>query len=170
MGERLSKIEKLIDHTTIRAFVEQKKLGWEISGPFYTSAPTPKTEYIEKCTKEIEALEHHLLKTVIIKDDFKVDTDRTDFVAKDDALSKFCSTYSKLKGNKLLTLIYKMEDMIEEIRRKNPKLSKRLATHLKIEEINEELKVYRQMTFEAKVAFARKLDDIIYKFLEVLSK
>ncbi len=167
--EKASEVGKQINTTKTRAYMESE-LGWKIDGPFYTTVPTLKVEYKEKCTEDVDVLIQHLLETMIIKDQFTVDTERTDFVAKDETLSKFSSRYSKLKANKLLIVIYKMEDIIEKIGKKYPRVSAELTTVAKLSEINQKLAGYKKLSFEEKVLFTRTLDDVIYRFLEVLSR
>jgi len=159
MDERQPKSEEPIDHTTIKNYVVAKKLGWEISGPFYTILPTPKAEYVEKCAEEVNALKYYLLKTVIIKDQFDKDhLARRNFEDQNPKIGTFFSEYSKLGGNMLNRSIICMENIIEEIAKKYPPIAEKLNTMARISEVRKELGKYTRSDFQDKVNFAKKLD------------
>ncbi len=169
--EKPGKVGKPIDPTSIKAYLESKKLGWEIDGPFYTTLPIPKAKYIERCVEYVEILTHHLLKTVIIKDQFDEDhSARRAFERENPEIGTFSSKYSKLGGNILFRALIAMEEITEKVGKIYPPIAKKLTAIAKLPEISQEFARYTQMTFEEKVIFARKLDDIIYKFLEVLAR
>ena len=151
----------------IEAKKRMTKLGWEIDGPFYTTVPTPKVNYVEKCIESVERLTQQLLKTVIIKDQFDKDhSTRREFERKNPEISTFSSKYSKLGGNILNGTLYAMEEIITRVKRTHPLVAEKLTAIVDFSV----LAGYNQMSFEEKVIVARKLDDVIYKFLSVLSK
>ncbi|MFA5954906.1 MAG: hypothetical protein WC817_05260 [Patescibacteria group bacterium] len=159
-----------IDPAETRGYL-QSEMGWEIEGPFYAAVPTPKPEYITRCAKDAERLAYHLLKTVIIKDKFDKDhSSRRLFERSHPEVDTYSSEYSKLGGNRLLTSVYAMDEVIERVRREYPQIAEKLKTTAKSTEMLQEIAGYNAMSFEDKVRFARKLDDVIYKFLSVLSE
>lgn len=169
--EKKPEAEKPLGPTTIRAYVESRNLGWEVSGPFYSTLPTPKPEYIEKCAEDVDVLTCHLLETVIIKDQFDKDhSARRVFETNNPEIGTFSSKYSKLGGNRLIVTMYAMAEIIKRVGRTHPLIAEKLVTTAKLAEIGPELEKYNKMAFEEKVSFTRKLDDVIYKFLEVLSQ
>lgn len=169
MDERLP-IGKPVNFNEIRIHMESK-LGWKVTGPFYIVAPIPKVEYVEKCAREIEKLVHQLLETVIIEDNFnKNHSARREYKRKNPDIDRFSSKYSKLKGNTLLGCLFDMERIIKIINKYNPLIAQKLNAIAKLDVIGKEFNNYNKMEFREKVAFARKLDNIIYQFLLILSE
>ena len=158
---------------------KMRKMGWEISGPFYTSVPTPKKEYLEiKQAEEIattseliDALNQYLLRTLIIKDGFGRDhSARRRFEAKNQDIWIFNSEYSKLGIGKISGVLASMNALIVRIGSLYPSKKEELE---KIADLKSLYKIFKEeypeKEFEDRVILVKKFEDIVYKFLLALS-
>ncbi len=146
------------------------ELGWTLDWPFYSEVPTPKDELVRTRKREVQTLVHQLLKTCIIKDNFwKNHIARREFERKNPEINEFNSQYSKLGGNKLWTCFLWMKDILNSIKN-NKELYESLISIVNLEEIQDKLSKYNDMLFDEKVAFAKEMDEIIFKFLSALSE
>lgn len=143
--------------------------AWQFEGPFYTEVPSPKPEYVKGIQSEVERLQNHLLKTVIIRDHFDEDHDGRQAFLTENQLGEFVKKRNKLEGNNLLVTILFMHKIMRRIQRKFPDLHTAL-TAVFTNEIIEPFDRYNEMEFNEKVTYARKLDEAIYRFLEILSQ
>ncbi|MFC1749007.1 hypothetical protein ACFL2V_09405 [Pseudomonadota bacterium] len=165
MSEHLDSTPSENDDT--RAQLETE-FGWTIEGPFYTEVPTPNPELVENCAYSLTRLTNHLLKTVIINDGFEDHIDRRKFHTEHPETAVFNSKFSKLKGNNLFGCYSAMDDIIYKNRRR-PRIHDRLLATAQLPFINTGFAGYNDMTFDEKVTFARKLDDIVFRFLSALA-
>ncbi|MDP2709566.1 MAG: hypothetical protein Q8O93_06045 [bacterium] len=167
MKERLGPISQ--DDGDIRGNLKTE-FGWTIEGPFYSNVPTPNPELIERCSQSITRLTDHLLKTVIINDGFGADHGaRRKFEKFHPEADSFNSKFSKLGGNNLLGCYFSMDDIIDR-NRKRPEIYEALKNVAQLPELEKELAGYNEMTLDEKIAFARKMDEIVFKFLSVLTQ
>jgi hypothetical protein len=147
------------------------ELGWKVEGPFYATAPTPKSEYRKGCSDEVDDLIFYLLKTVIIKDTFGADhSARREFERQNPDIGTFSSKYSKLGLNRLSFPIYAMEYILKKVGKAYPSIEEKLKAAARLAEISQEIGGYRAMTLEEKIDFAKKVDATVYQFLQVLSE
>lgn len=140
----------------------------------YDQLPAVKSEYLERSWIDIARLIDQVLHTWIIRDIFDSDHNaRRNFYQQNEfwkKLSPFKRQYSKLSGNNLLICIYSIDDLLRYIKRKfSEKYKECLELQEKFAQLWAELWTYNWMTFEEKSIFAKKIDDAIFNFFEILS-
>lgn len=147
----------------------QETHGWTFEPPKYSETPTPRSEYVERCRDEVLRLRNHLVATYIIRDNFGNDhVARRKFLT-ENGFSTFQKKYNKLKGNNILGVILTMEDVIEKLRKSFPEASGRLDAIFDEETVSK-VGSYNDRTQEEKIAFAKEIDEMVFKFLEALSQ
>ena len=144
---------------------------WEFSGPFYTDAALPHPQYVNGFGWEKYYLCRHLLDTMVIRDQFDKDHEaRREFIVAH-KLNGFLQRRSKLRLNNLAVALTIMRQMREHIQNTFPGVGKKLVAIWPTEAQNAiDSRPYKDMTFDQKVATARKVDEAVYQFLEVLAK
>lgn len=165
----MSMTAQLSDEEMVRYL--QEIYGWEITGPFYTQVPEPLQKYIENNGESSRLIRNHLLDTYVIRDHFDMDhSKRREFMMDKEnrQVTGWISKHSKLKGNRLFGVITSMSSIIDRNKKKHPNIYRSLE-EIFTAELYRPLEAYNKMTFNDKLAYARKLDSAAYKFLEVLS-
>ncbi len=152
-----------------KAIELMKSLGWKIVDPFYQTVPTPKSLYIERCVGDVSGLTDYLLKAVVIEDNIVDHSERRAVEMRHPAVAEFSSKYSKLGLNISQNMLFHMEEIIEKCSRRHKEKGDELNRIAELSSLKEEFSKYRSLDFANKVAFIRKLDGVIYKFLEALS-
>lgn len=145
---------------------------WQISGPFYTSAPQPRPHYIQTHEADIKALHKFLLNTYILRDQFDQDhAQRRIFMKQleqeNPALLQWIDEHNKLRVTKITIVTGALWLIHEDLQQEFPVLYEQLAP---VAQIQFDTRGYEKMPFDEKVAVVRKLDADTYRFLGELVK
>ena len=166
-----------LDLITDQDFIDfcTREYGWKIEGPSHTAVPEPKSEYVTGNAREVELVRHYLTQTYLIKDQF--DSDHAarriffdEVIRSEPAVAMWVKNHSKLKGNRVTTEVYYpmvliTENLQEHFPQKGRSLNEIHQSHQFL--IGPQ---YDVLSFEEKIAYVRKVDDVAYRFLEELAK
>ena len=154
----------------------REEYGWTFTRPSYETVPEVKSEYVRHREDEVGQITQFLIGTYIINDTFGKDhLARREFKKllgkSDPKISTWVANHSKLRGNKLLQVTEGMYSISNGTKFKRNHSEKRneLLT-IFTPEVSEPLRRYNDMEFDEKVTYVKSLDDIVYCFLEALSR
>ena len=176
-----------VEETTHRDFIRYyaEKYEWIFEPPSIREVPEPNEAYISSPCLSPEfamtglrmtaILKSYITDTYIIKDHFGKDHDarRAFYKQQDIEAEIWLDEHSKLKVSKLFPVIGMMDMIMESFLVSHHQLYETLKEEFDPgydSLIDELLYKYRNMEFDQKVAFAKRIDKIAYGFLEILSK
>ncbi len=151
-----------------------REYGWQITGPSYTVTPQPRLEYIGRNQEQIDLLRHYLTGTYSIRDQFDKDhRARHDFLvalgSTKPEVKEWIRLHSKLKRDRIaIDVVMGIDAIIADLQETFPELYRRLENFTL--ELHRTVGGYDQMSFDEKVAYVKKVDEVAYRFLEELRK
>ncbi len=149
-----------------------EKYGWQIQGPFHTSAPQPLPRYVQTHEADIEALQKFLLSTYVIRDQFDTDHAQRRIFLKNlpqenPPLQRWIDEHNKLRVTNINLVTQALWLIHKDLQKEFPLLYEQLTP---LAQIQFDTRGYEKMPFDEKVAVVRKLDADTYGFLEELEK
>ncbi|MCF7844533.1 MAG: hypothetical protein K9M03_01750 [Kiritimatiellales bacterium] len=142
--------------------------GWRVVEGKEYPVVEPKQEYADLYSDRIERLKTHLYERLIMLDPFGNDHGKRRAFLGGNAYGSFQKRRNKLKGNNLMGVIIDMDEIIIDLKKHSHAVVAKLEA---VFDRNEAAKInsYNYMPVEDKVEFVKLIDEMIFKFLQILS-